>query len=260
MYQQQQFEHVISLGGSCGVAMAIEQAGMRDGAYPFDWVMSSWTSVEQSLRYGFDDWFVIDDMYQSIDQAEVYRNRKYEIRFFHDFNGYESLDKQIAHVQEKYQRRVSRFHKSIQEPCLFIRKIASFKSDEDLKYMENHWQDIKAMLKSYNPANELLLIIYKEQLKTITNEDILSNAFCVAAADESVSAIVSCGNDKVSLIDYLHDLNYAGDRDSNMLFFQKKQEKKKLKFVDAFFRKIRNLLNKDYRHHQRYRGTDFFVD
>lgn len=34
------YKHVISLGSFCSPALKIERLGLRDGSYPFDWVLS----------------------------------------------------------------------------------------------------------------------------------------------------------------------------------------------------------------------------
>ncbi|NEG78727.1 DUF1796 family putative cysteine peptidase [Bifidobacterium avesanii] len=162
-----QFAHCISLGYFCSTAMELERYGLRDCSSPFDWCISPWTGVEQCLANGFDKLLEPSLLYQSKNEPSHYKNIRYGIEFFHDFNSHRSLQEQLPDIRRKYQRRCDRFLSNICEPTLFIRYVASeprmsIRSDgsslTEMQYITCHSQEIINMIKSFNINNRLILI------------------------------------------------------------------------------------------------------
>lgn len=118
----------ISLGYFCSVASELEKLGLRTESSPFDWVISDFEGDINNIKNHFADYLDYIFLSQDKQNREIYKNIKYNICFFHDFNKYTSLKKQLPHVAEKYNRRIERFYKSITSPTLFIRYI----SDEEV--------------------------------------------------------------------------------------------------------------------------------
>lgn len=75
------YKHVISLGSFCSPALEIERLGLRDGSYPFDWVLSrSMNNVVELISNGFSDLFNVDYFYQWKSQCSTYENIKCDCR------------------------------------------------------------------------------------------------------------------------------------------------------------------------------------
>ena len=118
----------ISLGYFCSVALDLEKLGLRSESSPFDWLISDFEGVITLIENRFDGFLRYEDLAQERVNRAFYRNTRYNISFYHDFDSLAPLADQLEQVQRKYNRRIDRFYKSIQEPTLFIRYI----SDEEL--------------------------------------------------------------------------------------------------------------------------------
>lgn len=150
------FNHVISLGYFCSVAMELERTGLRTASYPFDWVISdNFEKVIKMIETNFEGLLDYDYLYQE-EILDHYYNSNVQIHFYQDFNSIDSLEKQIVDVSEKYKRRIERFYKSISEPTLFVRYCRD-KTEED--YIRENEKRISEILKYYNPHNALLYIV-----------------------------------------------------------------------------------------------------
>ena len=131
-----QFKHVISLGSYCSVAQALKDLTFRDASYPFDWVISeSFEKVIELIKNDFDGFLKYNNLYQYTYNRDRYKNNKYLISFFHDFNRRESLRIQLPYVKRKYKRRIRRFYNDIKEPTLLIRYI---RDKKDIEFVEKN--------------------------------------------------------------------------------------------------------------------------
>ena len=151
------FEHFISLGHCCYVAIELERMGLRDSSMPFDWVRTRWWAIENSFNKNFEGYLNYDDLYQKKNDLHCYKNLQYGVGFSHDFVDYKSLKSQIANVQKKYERRIERFFSHIVEPTLFIRYMWDY---EELVYVASHYAEIEQMIKRYNTNNEIVFITH----------------------------------------------------------------------------------------------------
>lgn len=169
-----EFRHFISLGSFCSVALDLEALGLRDASMPFDWNIDlKFEGVIDCIEKGFEHFLDGDELRQSEEAPEHYMNR-YEIQFFHDFNMWDPLAEQLPAVQDKYERRIRHFYRVTAEPTLFFRYMDDRILDDDgtvheLRYVEDNYDHIMAVLKDLNPENELVLIandnVKSEKLK-----------------------------------------------------------------------------------------------
>lgn len=151
----QKFKHIISLGFFCSVAMELERKGLRTASYPFDWVISdSFENILKLIDNDFENFLEYDNLYQENDKSHYY-NSITGVHFYHDFNAFEPLSKQIGNVQKKYQRRIKRFYEDIKEPTLFVRYCSN---KEEENYVSNNEEKILELLQSFNPQNQILYI------------------------------------------------------------------------------------------------------
>jgi hypothetical protein len=119
-------KHVVSLGVDCSLAIYFRDKGIRQEAYPFDWVVSYY-GIDVLLEKELDN-FLPNDGDSSTDY----------IRFMHD-----SFPKDIT----KYERRIERMFKlidSVDDEVIFIR----------LGHSSNHHFDCSCL--KTNPTLEQL--------------------------------------------------------------------------------------------------------
>ena len=169
-----EFRHFISLGSFCSVALDLEALGLRDASMPFDWNIDlRFEGVIDCIEKGFEHFLDGDELRQSEEAPEHYMDR-YDVQFFHDFNMWEPLADQLPAVQDKYERRIRHFYQVTAEPTLFFRYMDDRILDADgtvheLRYIEENYDHIMAVLKGLNPENELVLIanegVKSEKLK-----------------------------------------------------------------------------------------------
>ena len=157
------FENFISLGYFCGIAQELERTGLRSTSSPFDWNITSFKGVIEAIENHFEDYFKYEYLAQNEKSRGQYRNEKYGVSFFHDFDEFTSLAEQLPAVVEKYERRINRFYEMIKEPTLFIRYISSQGLDEngkskELDFIENNLDRINGLFKSFNPDNDIIYI------------------------------------------------------------------------------------------------------
>ena len=152
----------ISLGYCCSIATDLEKLGLRDQSSPFDWLISDLKGVIMAIREHFSDFLSYEYLSQDMNNHAIYKNTKYNVSFFHDFDQYRPLKKQLPDVQAKYYRRIERFYDSIKEPVLFIRYISDEQKvggvSEELLWIEAHYEEILALLKSFHADNDILFI------------------------------------------------------------------------------------------------------
>lgn len=154
------YEHIISLGSFCSVAMELEKKGLRTASYPFDWlIVDELESVLRLIENNFTDFLDASSMSRE-HRPNVYYNEKINAHFYHDFNGYDPLESQIPEQQKKYDRRIKRFYDDIQQPTLFVRYC---KTPEDETYIRKNKEKILKYLQSFNPENQILYIMSSDQ-------------------------------------------------------------------------------------------------
>ena len=155
-------KHFISLGYFCSVASELESMGLRNESSPFDWLISDFEGVIKAIQNNFENFLDYEYLSQNRQYPAYYLNTKYNVHFYHDFSPYIPLKKQLSLVKEKYSRRIKRFYESISEPTLFVRYISDEQlvngSSKELLWIEEHYDEIISLLKSFNENNEILFI------------------------------------------------------------------------------------------------------
>ena len=183
IFTEKQYSHYISLGHFCSVALELERIGLRSSSYPFDWLISDFKGVIESIEHEFIDFLDYDYLLQNRKIRQHYYNTKYRVYFYHDFNQYNTLKEQLPKVKMKYKRRIERFYSAIAEPTLFIRYISNGNKSLDgkpaeLQWIEDNYQRITKCLKSFCAENDILFI---------ANDDVHSNVVNIyhVAPDEN---------------------------------------------------------------------------
>lgn len=150
------YEHIISLGFFCSVASELKRIGIRDCSSPFDWVISEDIfKIIQLINNNFKDFLSINYLEQNKNYPNYYKNIKYKIQFFHDFNEHQACEEQLPTIQEKYNRRINRLYENIKEPTLFIRYIYN---QQEYDNIEKNIDIILKDLKKYNINNNIIFV------------------------------------------------------------------------------------------------------
>lgn len=166
------FERVISLGWFCSVALEIKRIGLRDGSYPFDWLLThNFSKVLDIMNAEVDSIMFLknEDMLQYEGDASKWYNKRYQISLFHDFDKYKKMISQLDMVNKKYQRRVKRLQECV-DSTLYIRYV---KDQEEALYITANETRIDNIIKKRNASNDIIYIAHpnlQEAMKQIDNK------------------------------------------------------------------------------------------
>lgn len=235
------FEHIISLGGNCYVAEDLIKLGLRSASYPFDWCLSCDSQgIIDSIENSFEDFLNYDLLAQHKENGSRYYNEKYQLSFFHDFDKFLPLKKQLSNVEKKYERRIKRFLDDICEPTLFIRYLVK---QSDVRYIRENHEKFDKLIKSFCPENK---IIY------ITHSDILSDLpleCYIVEKDENDWITKTPILKSEELTKKLNSMDFK-EREKNLTFKASGPHKRS---TDRSFEKfLRRTFNKPYIHSKTY--------
>ncbi len=157
---------VVSLGCNCGVAGSLRQMGLREAAYPFDWIHSlDLVKLVEILNDDFSLFF--DPRFLQKGHGGILYHNYYHLAFCHEGEWNES---RMEAFQEKYRRRVERFQeiKHCKEKVYFIRMAYSdpvilkdpwYMNPENLEISEWGANQLFESLESLFPGVSLTLLI-----------------------------------------------------------------------------------------------------
>ena len=142
----------ISLGGDCSVAYQLQQHGLRNASYPFDWIQSpfiipllettgDWFETNELVWKKQNEFPLLDEEWKE-DTQLVYRvyHKRLKCSFLHDFV---SQDKDVVDtVKEKYKRRWQRFD-SVMKNSLIHKRC----------FRMGIWEDIEPVFNEMNYKN-----------------------------------------------------------------------------------------------------------
>ena len=246
----------VSLGYVCAIARELEKLGLRDSSMPFDWNVTNFEGVIKAINNKFSDYLEYEKLFQDAKCCKHYKNNDYDVQFFHDFNRFESLEKQLPLVQAKYNRRIKRFYDVIKERTIFVRYISdenkvNGKSDE-LIWIENNYDYIISSLKFFNKENDIIFI---------ANEGVVSTKIKIFnvnkdKGDKITRRPITKNQEIKKLFDGQIDL-----KNKNLTRFNRKKIRL-LKLLKCLFslsfilKSIKlgfcRLCSKEYQHHQQY--------
>lgn len=246
------FKNVISLGYFCEVAGELEKYGLRSASYPFDWMISDFSGVIKCIEEEFKDFLNEEYLSQSFNDRTHYKNEKYNFYFFHDFDKFKSLEKQLSKINAKYKRRAERFLKIIKSPTLFIRYISDEIKNEsgksiELSWIEEHYNEINHCIKSFNECNEIMFI---------ANDGVTSDIVTIhnVKPDENDKVARKWVSKNEYLQNFFASFEYS-EKQKNLLRFYKKEKKRKNFFRRAFKKFLRlskEKLLKEYIYKKQY--------
>lgn len=215
------FQHVVAFGSACHIAAGLSRLGLRENSGPFDWYMSNIRLNMTLLENHFEDFLNPDNLEHHphpMNNGE-YFDKKYHMGFIHDFDPAQDappLSKQIDAVRAKYQRRIDYFYNCLKEPTLLVNSIWG----QDVAYLNEHIDEIKAKLREYNPGNDIIFISsgsYEEEYPNL-------KIYKVTYYDDD-HVFGKCFDDNQELYDFLTDpATYPIEkRAKNLDFFIRKE-------------------------------------
>ena len=246
------YKHYISLGSFCSVALELERIGLRETSAPFDWLITDFEGVIRAIDSHFSEWLEYKNLLQNEKFHCQYKDTYYKCMFFHDFNKYDPLESQIDSVRAKYQRRIDRFYDMIKEPTLFIRYLNDKKLEngklEELLYIEEKYDYIIEVIKSFNPDNDILFI---------ANEGAESDIINIHSVEKDKDDYVAREFlEKMPTLDRkLRECNYE-NRNENLKIFKKKKRKERFNksFIVRIIKSLKEKNKKEYIHDKQYKS------
>lgn len=119
-----EYDIVYSIGRDCANSTFLKKRGLRVTSGPFDWLTKAdFETRIQLICQDFVDFLNKDDLqimekptHIATDTAcDYYENKRTGFYFYHDFPAGMPLDESYPLVKEKYDRRIARFLKKVQE-------------------------------------------------------------------------------------------------------------------------------------------------
>lgn len=123
---KKKYDFIVSIGEACICSESLRKSLLQIKSFPFDWLFSHdiLTNIDIILN-GFQDFLNKDFLEQysvnkvsddnSRNWSYIYKNTKYQFKFVHDFKYDVDFEESYPNVVKKYQRRIDRFYKSIED-------------------------------------------------------------------------------------------------------------------------------------------------
>jgi hypothetical protein len=184
----------ITLGQDCSPATALRNLNLREYALPFDWIRSTpeivsrviennFNGFHQSLKLSENRRYVIDSYglefphdYPTIKQDELHINDTEEAGGINEDVIREGWEDSIKTIQEKYKRRIDRFHAimNADEPviALYSGQISSIALFRD------------AFFKRYNKANIFYVVLSEEVVTDKETRQLLDEGISLCEPEE----------------------------------------------------------------------------
>lgn len=226
MNNEMNYKHYISLGYFCSVAMELERIGLRSASYPFDWLVTPrMSNVMEMIETHFEGFLEENCLRLKDGSDKIYINSQTGFSFVHDFEAKKSLSEQIDGVRQKFERRIERFYRDIEEPTLFVRYISDEAVDtdgrfEDLAWISDNFMHINEVVKSFNADNDIIWIA-----NSSIRSDALPRLYIVDKDENDTVARRPLDRNK-ELNGLLMSVDYPG-RVANLQVYERKQRKQK---------------------------------
>ncbi len=143
MVKKQKYDIIYSLGFNCACALYLNQNKLRLTSGPLDWISNmTFNDRIELILNDFADYLKLSDLKKITPdnrtqnlKYDVYKNEKLNCIFPHEFLYNIPLEKSYDEVFKKYQRRIDRFYKNInqkQKTLLVWFSLDSKITDEDI--------------------------------------------------------------------------------------------------------------------------------
>ncbi len=211
-----EYDIVYSIGSNCACAIYLNKNNLRKISGPFDWLTGAdFKSRIALILNDFDGFMNIED-FEAVFQDrsvenEYYINKKTNFSFLHDFPKNVALKDCFEEVKQKYDRRIARFYRNINENS----KVLLVWFSLDSKINDGELVDASNKLnKKFNKNIDILIIEHDEQLdhKTIKYNELSQNIMkytLFAKKDDEVEGFTRGNIKKCNQIFKKYYLNYS---------------------------------------------------
>jgi len=184
----------ITLGQDCSPATALRNLHLREYALPFDWIRSTPELISKVIENNFDGFhdslklsedrcYIIDSYglefphdYPTVKQDILYINESVEAGGIHEDTIREGWEDYIQAIQEKYKRRIDRFHAIMNsiEPVIALYS-GNISAIPLLK---------TAFLKKYNKMNVFYAVLSEEVISDEEKQKLLDEDISLCEPEE----------------------------------------------------------------------------
>lgn len=122
--KKKKYDFIVGFGEDCACSMYLRKNNLQFKSYPFDWLTNASFDVRLNLIINdFKNFLNIedikflpktDDVYDDVD-CDYYENLRNGFYYFHEFPLGCKPENVIEEIKEKYNRRIKRFYKKIEE-------------------------------------------------------------------------------------------------------------------------------------------------
>ena len=122
IFKNKKFDLICSIGEDCACSMYLRKFNLQNGSYPFDWLTKSNFDTRINLIINDfqdfcnkEDFVKLENIRSSISDYKniEYKNKKTDFYFYHDFDANLDFDDVYEIVKKRYERRINRFYKHI---------------------------------------------------------------------------------------------------------------------------------------------------
>lgn len=149
------YQHVVSLGFFCSVALELDRYGLRDGSYPFDWIICPIEPTLAAVASYPEELINPATLERDATNAYIVHDTATGIDYYHDFRADEPIEDQIERVRAKYRRRAQRLTEAMSQSTLFVRYIAD---RAEFDFLNDNMATVLSTLRSANQSCDLMLI------------------------------------------------------------------------------------------------------
>lgn len=186
MLFDKKFDLVLSIGEDCACTSYLRRCKLQDYSYPFDWLTkASFSSRLDVILSNFSNFLNKEDLYflekpkngLVDDKCDYWADKRYDFYFYHDFPAGIDFNNSYPAIKEKYDRRIKRLYKQINNSknILFVWWSRNKHQDSELvKYYYNQ-------LSQKFPSKSIYILIIefgeKEEDLFLENGHILISKF-----------------------------------------------------------------------------------
>ena len=174
------YDLIFSLGEACFCSLALRGINIQQASFPFDWIAGcSFTERCNILMNNFDRFFEKDDL-EYIDVApqgksNAYYNKYNTLTFNHDFPINLSFDDAYKLSKEKYDRRIKRLYKNINDAKSVLIVYMELPSTNHKEFSD------EILLESFNSLRnhfgEKINVLYLKNSSTEKSTQDIANGF-----------------------------------------------------------------------------------
>ena len=205
IFNNKKFDLILSIGEDCACSMYLNKFKLRNDSYPFDWLTKSNFDMRISLILNDFKDFCNKEDFVKLDKpkdaivdlkCDYYQNKKTNFYFYHDFDSNLDFDDAYKIVNDRYQRRINRFYKHINnsQNILFV-FLGRTEIIENNRLEQYHQQ----LMNKFKNKNIYLLILENQAnqngfIEENISEHILKIKYDITSCDSSKAQNLCAGN------------------------------------------------------------------